>query len=535
MKGGFRLSMTWLHTWSGLIIGWLLFAIFLTGTAAVFREEITIWMTPERGFTAGPVRAIALAEARLASVAPVASSWTITPPDARHPSLIVDWVTSAPDGSLTRHHEVLNASTGKPERIRETLGGDFFYYFHYRLEQPDRRGWWISGFAAVAMLLLLTTGVIIHRRFFKDFFTFRQDARPKRAWLDAHTIMGVLALPFHVMITYTGLIPILSTVMAAGIIANYAHGKSVYTALMDYTPVRNAFLDQRQLRYVERKPSGERTALAPLGPIVQYALERWEDGRIGRIDVSNPGDRHAVIGVVRHIGDQLSNQPERLSFDGTSGQLLASVRDQGPIVTAFTVMYGLHMARFADVGVRWMYFLLGLVSTAMIGTGLIFWTVKRRAQYGAIVPFGHLLVERINVGIVAGLPVAMAAYMWANRLIPGDLAERVALESRAFYTVWAVMIVFAALRPLNRAWTEAWTIAAVAIVALPVINSLTSNRGLPGSLGAQDVIMASVDVTLLGLGALCAFGAWKTAKHGARGVVEGVGTRNIVAAGETAL
>ena len=32
MKEGFRQAMAWLHTWAGLIFGWLLFAIFLTGT-----------------------------------------------------------------------------------------------------------------------------------------------------------------------------------------------------------------------------------------------------------------------------------------------------------------------------------------------------------------------------------------------------------------------------------------------------------------------------------------------------------------------
>lgn len=32
MKEGFRQAMAWLHTWTGLIFGWLLFAIFLTGT-----------------------------------------------------------------------------------------------------------------------------------------------------------------------------------------------------------------------------------------------------------------------------------------------------------------------------------------------------------------------------------------------------------------------------------------------------------------------------------------------------------------------
>ena len=44
MKPGFRQSMSWLHTWCGLSCGWLLCAIFLTGTLGVFREPITRWM-----------------------------------------------------------------------------------------------------------------------------------------------------------------------------------------------------------------------------------------------------------------------------------------------------------------------------------------------------------------------------------------------------------------------------------------------------------------------------------------------------------
>ena len=44
---GFRQAMAWLHTWAGLIFGWLLFAIFLTGTLAYFKDEISHWMQPE--------------------------------------------------------------------------------------------------------------------------------------------------------------------------------------------------------------------------------------------------------------------------------------------------------------------------------------------------------------------------------------------------------------------------------------------------------------------------------------------------------
>ncbi|MFV0278307.1 MAG: PepSY domain-containing protein, partial [Parahaliea sp.] len=48
MKEGFRQSMAWLHTWSGLVVGWVLFFVFATGTAGYFTYEITRWMEPER-------------------------------------------------------------------------------------------------------------------------------------------------------------------------------------------------------------------------------------------------------------------------------------------------------------------------------------------------------------------------------------------------------------------------------------------------------------------------------------------------------
>lgn len=34
-----RQSMSWLHTWASLILGWLLYAIFVTGTLSFFKMK----------------------------------------------------------------------------------------------------------------------------------------------------------------------------------------------------------------------------------------------------------------------------------------------------------------------------------------------------------------------------------------------------------------------------------------------------------------------------------------------------------------
>jgi uncharacterized iron-regulated membrane protein len=47
MKARFKDWMDWLQAWAGLIVGWVLYAIFLTGTLAYYQHEITRWMQPE--------------------------------------------------------------------------------------------------------------------------------------------------------------------------------------------------------------------------------------------------------------------------------------------------------------------------------------------------------------------------------------------------------------------------------------------------------------------------------------------------------
>ena len=80
MKARFTDSMNWLHTWAGLIAGWVLFAVFLTGTLAYFQYEISRWMQPELPAAASTEQAILDAQRYLTQQAPQAASWSIMLP-----------------------------------------------------------------------------------------------------------------------------------------------------------------------------------------------------------------------------------------------------------------------------------------------------------------------------------------------------------------------------------------------------------------------------------------------------------------------
>ena len=86
MKGSFRKSMSWLHTWGGLSVGWVLYFMFITGTAGYFVSEIDHWMkpeTPHMNSTVEHSQLLVLAQKYLVKAAPDAKFWRIYLPSER--------------------------------------------------------------------------------------------------------------------------------------------------------------------------------------------------------------------------------------------------------------------------------------------------------------------------------------------------------------------------------------------------------------------------------------------------------------------
>ncbi|WP_220347939.1 hypothetical protein [Alkalilimnicola ehrlichii] len=126
---------------------------------------------------------------------------------------------------------------------------------------------------------------------------------------------------------------------------------------------------------------------------------------------------------------------------------------------------------------------------------------------------GLILVERINVGVVAGLFTAIAAYFWANRLLPPDMVQREVWEVHAMFITWLALLVHAALRPPAQAWREQFALAAAAFALIPVLNLLTTERHLGQSLAVGDWPLAGFDLTALALGLVFAAVSYRLAKR----------------------
>ena len=501
MKEGLRQSMAWLHTWTGLLLGWLLFAMFATGTAAYFQDEITRWMQPEVTGRPDPVVAAEGAVRFLQTTAPDAKRWFITPPNSRSATTQVFW---QPDGDRPRGSRRDTSATldgqGRKIEARETRGGTFLYRFHFDLHYlPVIWARYLVGIAAVFMLVAILSGVITHKKIFADFFMLRF-GKGQRSWLDAHNVTAVLALPFHLMITFTGLVTLATLYMPWGIAANYASPDSFFDTVF------------AQSEEVER--SGKPVPLAPVGAMMRTASAEWHGAGVGFLSVSNPGDATATVSLTRAPEDAIGSRGPQLTLDGTTGRRLDASVSKGAALETESVMIGLHAGRFAEWGLRWLYFLSGVGGTIMVGSGLVLWTVKRRAR----LPdperphFGFRLVERLNVAAIAGLGAGLATYFLANRLLPLRMEARADWEVHSLFIAWAAVLIWALVRPARRVWIEALALAALLFAAVPFVNALTTPRNLFASFAAGDWLFAAFDAVMLLLAAGFGWAARKAAR-----------------------
>lgn len=510
MKEGFRQSMAWLHTWSGLLVGWVLFMIFAAGTATYFRQEITQWMQPEvLQAHAGPLAATHALNA-LHQKAPLANRWSIELPTPREPAVRIGWVEPPPPQAKNARGrfrtEFLDPATGAVLHTRATRGGEFFYRLHFDLHyMPAVWARWIVGFCAMFMLVAIVSGVITHKRIFKDFFTFRP-RKNQRSWLDAHNATGVLALPFHLMITYSGLITLMTLYMPWGVMTAYQGDQKAFTA--DVFP-----------QAVVPKPSAQPGTLTAVEPLLAQAQARWGQPA-GRVTVLNPLAANAVIEVQPVDERRISVNGPTMAFQGHSGALLSVRGDDAPAATTRGVLYGLHVARFAEPWLRALFFVSGLAGCAMVATGLLLWAVKERQKHakqirhGLPIGFGLRLVDGLNIGAIAGLPIAIATYFWSNRLLPLDLAERPQQEINAFFFAWGAATVLALIWPTRPMWRLQLVLGAGLFMLLPVLNALTTDAHLGITLPAGRWALAGFDLTVLALGLGLASAVWMLQRHG---------------------
>lgn len=496
--------MNWLHTWAGVVLGGLLFAIFWMGTLSVFDREIDLWMKPSTRVEAvGPISVDAVA-GELKPLVGDAVQWFMRFPTEREPVVRVGYRgTSGP--FLQRN---IDPATLRLLPEEGTLAGTrFIFPFHYSLNiRTWSLGYWIVGLAGMAMLALCVSGVVIHRKIFAEFFTFRVDKKPRRLVLDLHNVSGVLGLPFHFIISLSGLIIFFSIYFPS-------------TTELAYGGDRRSFNQETFGNYSRPKANVPATASVPLDGLLLEASRMWDGGKPFFVRVWHPGDANSYVEIRRSYDDSVTMTLDLVYFDAATGAVLHEFT-AAPVVNAQRFISGLHFIQFRHWTLRWAYFGLGLSGCLLIATGYLFWLESRRTKHERLGLRGVRVIEGITVGSVTGMIVATLAFFIVNRLLPPGATflgeERAALEVWTFYLVWVATFAHAWLRP-GRAWLEqCWTTAGLAVAAV-VLNWITTGHHLGTSLATAHLrAIAGMDLMLLLTAAIAGWAALRLARKARR-------------------
>ncbi len=508
---GYRLLMSDVHTWFGLLLGWLLFTIFLMGTVSYFNNELTAWMQPEIPAVSQHPSLSPLAQnspnieqtpepfgvaiAHLQATQENAKNWFITkgPPSTSNEQRL-HITTSAHDERLRYQIDTQTHAILMP---RDTAGGNFFYRMHFDLHYMSVI--WariIVGIASMMMLIAIIAGVIVHKKIFTDFFTFRW-GKGQRSWLDAHNAFSVLPLPFHIMITFTGIITLIALYMPWG-------GK---VANIDTKQLFEGIYSYRAADATELQPA----PMVDISPLLATAQTDWQklnpNYAITSVSINHPNTDHSKIIIDGRADRQISTVGVFRIYDGQTGAILEQSKPPPLAVTTHMVMVGLHAGRFADYWLRWMYFLLGVAGCGMIATGLVLWTVKRRRQLlNMDKPYlGFWLVEKLNIATLAGLPLAMVGFLWLNRLLPLEMAARAKWEVDGFFMIWASSFVLTLLLSSRHAWRTLLSLVTLCLLFTPLLNSVTTERGFFQSVLSHDILFISFDMMFFILALLFAY------------------------------
>ena len=455
MHKSVRQSMACLHSWLGLSFGWLLFAIFLTGAVTYYRHEISLWMQPEFAtMQVNQETALKSAYSYLQQHAPDAQNWYIGVANQDSPVNKVYW--QKVDGGY--EVKTLDASTGKELNLSATQGGDFFYNFHFQLYgMPYTIGRLIVTIAAFIMLLTLISGIITHKKILTDFFTLRA-FKGQRSYLDFHNVSSVIALPFFLTMTFTGLAIFFYIVLPSGMKKLYPDNPFQY------------FEEIRTINTSATHSVPVKTQMLPIQHFITTAQQHWGYAEFDNITVKQPNTQLAHITLTQLKDHSITRNQAQLILNAATGKLLENTRNESAIATLNASMYGLHMARFAEPVLRLGLFFSGILGCAMIASGLLLWSLKRQMQKKSVrFHLGHYLVNRLNITIIIGLPLAMLGYLYANRFISIPVGAP-NYEIYSFFSIWLGSFILACVTPQQDIWRMQLKLLICAAFIIPLID-----------------------------------------------------------------
>ena len=474
-----------LHTWVGICAGILLFICFFAGGLSMFQHDLSKWATP-------PQQSLHTVE--LHQYNDLVSQVQQRYPEAQKSFQInlnskefhhapIQWqpaqsqvhddhdfdtdqsamlATLKPDGSLQVEQENLSKLGWLIEQLHETAGIPGMLGHH-------TLGVYVMGVVSVLYFLALMTGLIVLLpTLVKDYFAIRQGKNKKRFWLDAHNVIGITSLPFHILISVTVIVFAFHDLFYDGLGQLVAKGKPLFerpAAVQIVEPVSPLDVEKILLQ-VQQQAQGYEVSSVSFNNLDQPAKAS------DRVSLYSPdqmlrGDNFDVMFFNPY-------QPAPYSTANLNTQ--SSALDQ-----LIRSMFSLHFGNYGGDFTRWLYLALGMGGAFLFYSGNILWIesrVKRQKNPNLAPPAQRKDVQFIAnltigscLGTVLGIFMSMLIGRWAYVLSP-ELHSINAWFMYIYYAIFIFSLILSFVLGAARALPTLLLFIAVTLLLLPLTSML---------------------------------------------------------------
>ena len=188
------------HSWTGIVAGLALFIAFYAGALTLFKNPIDRWIAPPGGQASTPlVRADELIRQTLAVRSEAGKEFTLhLQDDGPAPGRLVWQKKRNDDVPWTAELD----AEGQLRLMQQQRSGlaRFVDYLHRTAGVPGplEVGEYFMGVVSALYVVAIVSGLIlVLPTLARDFLALRIGPNLKRMWLDAHNLIGVASLPFH--------------------------------------------------------------------------------------------------------------------------------------------------------------------------------------------------------------------------------------------------------------------------------------------------------------------------------------------------
>ncbi len=371
------------HSALGLTAAAVIYVICLSGTVAVFYQELERWEQPNAPefleYTGDSVNRAATQIMAVVTQRTPDDNLYVSLPTHDFPRMVV---------SIGETGRLANESGALQQDVAHDWT-HFLLHLHIYLHLDGIVGLTLVGIAGAMLFALIASGLLAHPNIFKDAFFLRWGGSPRLAQTDLHNRLSVWGAPFHLAISITGAYIGLSSVVLLLVAAAFYSGDEDAAGAALYGP--SATLDEAP------------NALPDLAAALANVRRAQPTLQPTFIVVEHPGTRGQRVVINADVPRRLV-YAERFELD-PSGIAQRRGLANGPIgKQIYASVYPVHFGSFGGLPIKIAYLLMGLALSVVTVTGVNIWLEKRR-QMRRPAP----RVENLWAAVTWGVPIAISA------------------------------------------------------------------------------------------------------------------------------